>query len=140
MPKMTLKDGWIILEVHGITVIVPEEEEITDARVEVQVGNKRVFIENVEGELDVTEPETFTTTAELTDEMIQELCEMTTRDEAGRHFTTWSEHYVQLEEMGLISIHRPVHETGIPYSLEYWSVEVTPKGLEVVEQNPELHP
>ena len=73
--------------------------------------------------------------------MIRELCVLTNRDEAGRHFTEWSQYYETLEELGLIEIHRPVHEaTGIPYDLQYWTLEVTPKGLKTVEQNPELHP
>lgn len=50
-----------------------------------------------------------------------------TRDDAGRHFTEvydcgWLEN---MERAGLLTIHRPVHDqTGIPYSSEYWSVEV----------------
>jgi len=56
------------------------------------------------------------------------LGKLATRDESGRHFTSvhrgeWLE---QMEQAGLITIHRPVHEsTGIPYSQEYWSVEVS---------------
>jgi len=71
----------------------------------------------------------------------RELCTITTRDEAGRHFTEFSSHWKELEEAGLIEIGRPVHEaTGISYSQEYWSVQVTEDGLAVVEANPELHP
>ena len=66
----------------------------------------------------------------------QILSRITTRDEAGRHFT---ENYnagdlAELEAEGLITTHRPIHEaTGIPYALEYWSVQVTDAGIEIVE-------
>lgn len=77
----------------------------------------------------------------LTDNMIKELCILTTRDEAGKHFTEWSDHYEALEEMGLVEINRPVHQpTGIPYGNTYWTLELTENGTEVVDQNPELHP
>ncbi len=76
----------------------------------------------------------------LSDDTIRELCILTTRDEAGRHFTEWANHYEELEAAGLVKINRPIHQpTGIDYSQEYWSVEITPEGLEVVEANPELH-
>ena len=81
------------------------------------------------------------TTTKLTDEMIRELCVLTTRDEAGRHFTEWSRHFESLEELGLVEIDRPVHEqTGIRYDSQYWAVQVTDAGLEVIDANPELHP
>ena len=74
------------------------------------------------------------------DNQIAELCILTTRDEAGRHFTEWSEHFEALEEMGLIEINRPVHNaTGIDYDQQYWTLEVTEEGIAVVEANPELH-
>ena len=74
------------------------------------------------------------------DEAIRELCILTTKDEAGRHFTAWSGHWQALEEAGLIAVHRPVHQTGILYSQEYWTLEVTDLGQELVDANPELHP
>jgi hypothetical protein len=75
------------------------------------------------------------------DNQISELCILTTRDEAGRHFTEWSEHFEALEEMGLIDINRPVHEaTGIDYDQQYWTLEITEEGIAIVEANPELHP
>lgn len=74
------------------------------------------------------------------DEAIAELGRLTTRDEAGRHFTGWATHYETLEDAGLVAIDRPVHgPTGIPYDLEHWSIEVTDAGRELVEAHPELH-
>lgn len=58
---------------------------------------------------------------------------LTTRDEAGRHFTeaypgNWLE---RMEAAGYITIHRLVHEaTGISYSQEYYTVEVSPEVAE----------
>lgn len=76
-----------------------------------------------------------------TDDQITELCILTTRDSSGRHFTEWSKHYDQLEEMGLVKIHRPVHAaTGMDYDCSHWTVAVTDAGIAVVETNPELHP
>lgn len=73
--------------------------------------------------------------------MIRELCVITTRDDAGRHFTEWSGHWESLEEAGFITINRPVHPaTGIPYGQDEWSLEVTQEGQDVVDSNPELHP
>lgn len=81
------------------------------------------------------------TTEQLTDDAIRELCILTTRDNAGRHFTEWAEHWGQLEYRGLIAVDRPVHgSTGIPYGQEHWTLEVTDEGQEVVDANPELHP
>lgn len=75
------------------------------------------------------------------DDLIRELCIITTRNDAGRHFTEWSDHYERLEAAGWIRIDRPVHEaTGIPYSMDSWSVEVTEEGQEIVDAYPELHP
>lgn len=77
----------------------------------------------------------------ITDAMIAELCAITTRDTAGRHFTAVSEYWPALEEAGLIKVHRPIHpDTGLPYSDEYWSLEVTEDGQTMVDAHPELHP
>lgn len=77
---------------------------------------------------------------ELSDDAIRELCILCTRDQAGRHFTEWSRHWDSLEAAGMISVDRPVHDaTGIPYSQEYYSLEVTADGQELVDANPELH-
>lgn len=70
---------------------------------------------------------------------ISELHILTTRDDAGRHFTEWAEHYEALEQMGLVVIHRPTHAaTGLTYDCSRWSVEVTAEGLGYVETYPEL--
>ena len=80
-------------------------------------------------------------TTKMTNEnKVRILSTLTTRDEAGRHFTTLvnSVDLADLEFEGLIMINRPVHEaSGIPYSEEYYSVEVTSDGVELVEANPE---
>jgi hypothetical protein len=75
------------------------------------------------------------------DDLIRELCVITTRNEAGQHFTKWSSHYDEMEELGLIDIHRPIHEpSGVAYSQECWSLEVADAGQELVDAHPELHP
>lgn len=66
-------------------------------------------------------------------ELIRELGQITTRNAAGQHFTTWTKHWEEMEAGELISIHRPVHETGIPYDQQYWSLEVTQEGHELVD-------
>lgn len=68
------------------------------------------------------------------------LSRITTRDEAGRHFTSAyaMEDLLELEDGGYLSIHRPIHEqTGIAYSQEYWSMEITDDGLAMVEAYPD---
>lgn len=77
----------------------------------------------------------------ITDDMIAELCSITTRDTAGRHFTQVSAHWQALEDAGLIEVYRPIHpETGLPYSNSYWSLEVTEEGQAIVDTHPDLHP
>jgi len=63
------------------------------------------------------------------------LAGITTRDESGTHFTmSYPAAFLQeLEEAGLIEVSRPVHETGIPYSQDYWMVEVTQDGCDLVD-------
>ena len=71
-------------------------------------------------------------------ELVGVLGALCTRDEAGQHFTETAdpEDLDQLESLGLLRIHRPTHEaTGIPYSSEHWSLEVTEAGIEAVEIN-----
>lgn len=81
------------------------------------------------------------TTTKLTEGMIRELAVITTRDDAGRHFTEWARFTEELEELGLIEVYRPVHAaTGMAYSCEHWAVQITPDGESVVDNNPELQP
>lgn len=76
----------------------------------------------------------------ISDSMICELYQLTTRDDAGRHFTEWACFMDELEELGLIEIHRPVHATtGMVYGCEHWTVQPTENGLAVIAANPELH-
>ena len=76
-----------------------------------------------------------------TDDQIRELCTITTRDETCRHFTSRYDHYLELEAMGLLSIHRPIHAaTGIPYGEDAWTCEVTRDGQHAVDNRPDLHP
>jgi hypothetical protein len=68
------------------------------------------------------------------------LSKITTRDESGRHFLEIynTADLQELEAAGLLTIHRPIHgATGISYSEEYWSVEVTDDGIALVEAYPE---
>ena len=65
----------------------------------------------------------------LTDDDKRTLGSLATKDDAGRHFTqTHSAEWLdRMEAAGYIAISRPVHPpTGIPYSQEYWSVEIMP--------------
>jgi hypothetical protein len=72
----------------------------------------------------------------ISEDMISELCVATTRNEAGRHFTEWMNHLDALEAAGLVRVDRPVHDaTGIPYDEQYWSIEVTEKGMLLVDQH-----
>ena len=74
------------------------------------------------------------------DDMIRELCTITTRDHSGRHFTQFADYADELEAAGLITINRPIHQTGIPYGCEHWSLEVTEAGQELVDERTDLHP
>lgn len=67
-----------------------------------------------------------------TSEKVRILSDLSTRDEAGRHFTNRfnSDDIASLEAEGLIEVSRPIHEpTGIPYGEEYYSVSITEDGL-----------
>jgi hypothetical protein len=78
-----------------------------------------------------------------TSEQVRILATLTTRDEAGRHFSGLYDlaEIEALENDGLIEIGRPVHcQTGIPYSIENWTVEVTDDGQDLVDANPEDWP
>lgn len=77
----------------------------------------------------------------ISEDAIRDLCNISTRDNAGRHFTEFSNHWRELEDAGLIMINRPVHITGTPYSQEYWTIDdITHAGQDLVDANPELHP
>ena len=63
-------------------------------------------------------------------EVFTELQQACTRNDSGQHFTEWMRYWDYLESVGLIVIDRPIHEaTGIRYSQEYWSLQVTQLGL-----------
>jgi hypothetical protein len=78
----------------------------------------------------------------ITKRMIADLGRITTRTASGEHFTTaFAGRWEPLELAGLIEIDRPIHgDSGIPYSMEYWTVEVTDAGRDLVAAHPELHP
>lgn len=66
-------------------------------------------------------------------EVLTELQHACTRNDSGQHFTQFMRYWDYLEYVGLIAIDRPVHQpTGIPYSFEYWSLEVTQLGLDSI--------
>jgi len=78
-----------------------------------------------------------------TEQKVQILAVITTRDEAGKHFTEVydGDDLAELEEEGLIIVTRPVHEaTGIAYSQEYWRVQITGNGVDLVEEHREYIP
>lgn len=69
-------------------------------------------------------------------EDIRKLGEITTRDEAGTHFTQKhsADWLKRMSDAGLVEITKPVHEgSGVQYSSEYWTVAVTKKGVELGE-------
>ena len=67
--------------------------------------------------------------AKLTREDKIRLGMLATKNHAGRHFTDThdAEWLDRMEAWGWIFVTRPIHkETGIPYSREYWTVDVAP--------------
>ena len=74
-----------------------------------------------------------------TSDKVSILSILCTRDSAGQHFASkfGRDDLDALESEGLIEVTRPVHQTGIPYGAEYWSIEVTAEGVELVEAYPE---
>jgi hypothetical protein len=71
------------------------------------------------------------------------LAVITTTSESGRHFTEVyaADDLHELEQEGLLEVNRPVHKsTGLSYAQEYWSAQVTPAGIELVEAHPEYCP
>ena len=80
---------------------------------------------------------------QLTDDMIRALCVITTRNDAGRHFTEVydADLLVDLETLELIEVSRPIHEpSGVMYDRNEWSVQITDAGQDLVDTHPELHP
>lgn len=68
-----------------------------------------------------------------TSQQIDLLSRICTRDEAGRHFTEAFPGWESLEDACFIRVHRPAHgATGLQYSEEHWSIEVTADGLDLV--------
>jgi hypothetical protein len=66
-------------------------------------------------------------------EVITELQHACTRNDSGQHFTDFMKYWDYLEYVGLIAIDRPIYKrTGIPYSCQYWSLEVTQLGLDSI--------
>ena len=71
---------------------------------------------------------------EDTREILAELGKISTFNEDGRHFTQFLKHWQDLEEAGLVEVYRPDHEsTGIRYSQEFWNIELTDEGRDVLE-------
>ena len=83
-----------------------------------------------------------TSTSLTTAETVRILSRITTRDEAGTHYTRRYGREVldELSASGYIVEDKPAHEaTGLSYSEEYWSVEVTEDGQDLVDTYPEYH-
>ena len=67
-------------------------------------------------------------------EILSELGKVATFDEDGRHFTQFLKHWQDLEEAGLVEVYRPEHSaTGIRYSQEFWSIQLTEAGKDTLE-------
>jgi len=72
-------------------------------------------------------------------EALNELIHMADRTESGKHWTEATRRWRDLEEAGLIEVHRPVHtQTNIQYGQEYWDYEFTETGREIATQLVEL--
>ena len=66
-------------------------------------------------------------------EVLVELGKACTFNEDGKHFTQFLRHWQDLEEAGLVEVYRPDHSpTGIRYSQEFWNIELTEKGQDVL--------
>jgi len=72
-------------------------------------------------------------------EALDQLLTIASFTEGGRHFTEAYRRWMDLEDAGLIKVHRPVHEhTGIRFSHEYWTLELTEQGKAIVNELNEL--
>jgi hypothetical protein len=81
----------------------------------------------------------FFKTSEDAKEALEELLHITTQSEGGSHFTEAFRRWMDLEQAGLIRVHRPVHEaTNIQYSNQYWTVELTEQGMAIAKDLSEL--
>ena len=91
------------------------------------------------GHLYLYDPVELYQVSEEAHEALDQLLKMTTYTEGGRHFTEAYRRWMDLEQAGLIRVHRPVHEvTGIRYSNEYWTVDLTEQGKAIVNELNEL--
>lgn len=77
-----------------------------------------------------------------TEEAVRILSTLTTRDSAGRHYTSLhpSAHLDDLEQAGYIEVYRPAPFKGIPFPEYYWQVDVTDRGRDLVDTYPEYWP
>ena len=67
-------------------------------------------------------------------EILSELGKVANFNEDGRHFTQFLKHWQDLEEAGLVEVYRPEHSaTGIRYSQEFWSIQLTEAGKDTLE-------
>jgi len=75
-------------------------------------------------------------------EAVRLLSTLTTRDSAGRHFTSLhpSAHLDDLEQAGYIEVYRPAPYMGIRWAGYGWTVEVTDSGRDLVDTYPEYWP
>ena len=72
-------------------------------------------------------------------EALDELIRMAPRTESGQHWTEAYRRWRDLEDAGLIEVHRPVHpQTGIRYGQEFWHYRFTETGEEIASQLLEL--
>ena len=68
---------------------------------------------------------------------VEILSRITTRDEAGVHYTQrYSRNSLdELEDLGLIKQTKPRHDNGMWYSEECWFVDLTEDGKDLVDCN-----
>ena len=75
---------------------------------------------------------------QLTRELVQQFLGWCDKDEAGRHFTHrpgGEQLAMELEDAGLLEIHRPRHwPSGLQYGEEHWTTSMTQLGHEVYQE------
>jgi hypothetical protein len=72
------------------------------------------------------------------EQKVKILSVITTRNEAGKHFLEIYDYdeLKELEKEGLLEIHERIHSaTGLKYSEEYNTVQLTQEGIDLVEVN-----